>query len=80
MVFISLILFWLGLSLKSPGSSESMAYRLHVDEICLRDGKILHVKRACELFKGFWNVIGGKVQKNELFLEALRREFKEETI
>lgn len=56
-----------------------MVYRLYVDGICLREGKILLVKRACEPFKGFWHVVGGAVQGNEILSEALSREFKEET-
>ena len=56
-----------------------MPYCLYVDGICVKDGKILLVKRSCEPFKGFWHVVGGQVQKNEGLEEAIRREFKEET-
>lgn len=55
-----------------------MAYCLYVDGICLKDGKVLLVKRNCEPFKGFWHVVGGQVQEGESLPAALRREFKEE--
>jgi 8-oxo-dGTP diphosphatase len=56
-----------------------MTYSIYVDGICLKNGKILLVKRRCEPFKGFWHVVGGEVQDTEALAEALRREFKEET-
>lgn len=56
-----------------------MACRLYVDGICIKDGKILLVKRNCEPFKGFWHVVGGEVQDDETLEDALKREFNEET-
>jgi len=50
-----------------------------VDGIYVRDGKILLMKRNLEPFKGFWHVVGGHVNENENPMEALKREFKEET-
>ncbi len=50
-----------------------------VDGVCVRDGKILLLKRNVEPFKGCWHVVGGHVEENEAPKEALRREFKEET-
>ena len=50
-----------------------------VDGIYVRDGKILLMKRNVEPFKGFWHVVGGHVNENENPMEALKREFKEET-
>jgi 8-oxo-dGTP pyrophosphatase MutT (NUDIX family) len=51
----------------------------YVDGICIKEGKILLVKRNCEPFKGFWHVVGGQVQDKETSKEALKREFLEET-
>lgn len=59
--------------------SSNRVYSLYVDGICLKNNKILLVKRNCEPFKGFWHVVGGEVQKHESIGAALRREFKEET-
>jgi ADP-ribose pyrophosphatase YjhB (NUDIX family) len=50
-----------------------------VDGVCIKDGKILLLKRRTEPFKGCWSVVGGHVEENETLKEALRREFKEET-
>ncbi len=52
---------------------------LCVDGVYVKDGKILLLKRAVEPFKGFWHVVGGHVDENESFEEAVKREFKEET-
>jgi len=38
----------------------------------------LLLKRSVEPFKGFWHVVGGHVEGNES-LQAVKREFKEET-
>ena len=50
-----------------------------VDGVLIKDAKILLLKRSVEPFKGFWHVVGGHVEDNETFKEALKREFKEET-
>jgi len=50
-----------------------------VDGVCIRNGKILLVKRATEPFRGYWHLVGGQVEENETLKEALEREFKEET-
>ncbi len=52
---------------------------LCVDGLCVRDGKLLLLKRNVEPFKGCWHVVGGHVDDNETVKEALIREFKEET-
>ena len=46
--------------------------------ICIKDGKLLVVKRNQEPFKGKWDFVGGFLNEGELPLEALRREIKEE--
>ena len=56
-----------------------MTYSLYVDGICVKNGKILLVKRNCEPFKGFWHVVGGAVENSESPQQALKREFYEET-
>lgn len=50
-----------------------------VDDVYVKDGKILPLKRNVEPFKGFWHVVGGHVEENENLKEELKREFKEET-
>ena len=50
-----------------------------VDGVCVRDGKILLLKRNVEPFKGCWHVVEGHVDENETLKEALKRELKEET-
>ena len=49
-----------------------------VDGICIEDGRFLLFRRAVEPFKGYWHVVGGHVEENETFEDALRREFLEE--
>lgn len=52
---------------------------LCVDGLCVKDGKLLLLKRNVEPFKGFWHVVGGHVDDDETLKAALIREFKEET-
>lgn len=50
-----------------------------VDGICVKDGKLLLLKRSVEPFKGCWHVVGGHVEEDESLKAAVKREFKEET-
>lgn len=50
-----------------------------VDGVCVKDGKLLLLKRGVEPFEGFWHVVGGHVEEDETLKEAVKREFKEET-
>lgn len=52
---------------------------VYVDGICIKDKKILLLKRAKRPYIGFWHVAGGEVEENETLKEALIREYKEET-
>ena len=52
---------------------------LCVDGLCVRDGKLLLLKRNVEPFRGYWHVVGGHVDDDETLKAALIREFKEET-
>ena len=52
---------------------------LCVDGLYVKDGKVLLLKRANEPFKGRWGLVGGAVEKGETLIQALKREFKEET-
>ena len=52
---------------------------LCVDGLLVKNGKILLLKRAREPFKGCWGLVGGSVESGETLMQALKREFKEET-
>lgn len=50
------------------------------DNLVLKDGKILLVKRTGKLLEGGkWGLVGGFVERNETIEEATRREILEET-
>jgi ADP-ribose pyrophosphatase YjhB (NUDIX family) len=49
-----------------------------VDGVCIKDNRMLLVKRNVEPYKGYWHLVGGNVEENETLKEALKREFKEE--
>ena len=47
-----------------------------------KDGKYLLLKRALEKYKdirGFWDIVGGRINLGNSLIENLRREVKEET-
>ena len=50
-----------------------------VDGLYVKNGKLLLLKRACKPFKGCWSLVGGSVEEGENLMQALKREFKEET-
>ena len=52
---------------------------LCVDGLLVKNGKMLLLKRAREPFKGCWGLVGGSVESGETLMQALKREFKEET-
>ncbi|MEG0307169.1 MAG: NUDIX hydrolase [Clostridium sp.] len=56
-------------------------YRIAVEVIIIHGNKILLTKRAddCVVAPGVWNVPAGKVKYEEIPIEALYREAKEET-
>ena len=58
---------------------STKSFVVYVDGICIRDKKILLLKRANNPFRGFWHIVGGQVEDNETLKEAIIREFKEET-
>ena len=58
---------------------RTKSFVVYVDGICIKDKKILLLKRANDPFRGFWHVVGGQVEDNETLKEAIIREFKEET-
>jgi len=47
--------------------------------VIIEDRKILLVQEAAEPFKGRWNFPLGQLESNELVLETVKREVKEET-
>jgi ADP-ribose pyrophosphatase YjhB (NUDIX family) len=50
-----------------------------VQGILERDGRVLLARRAHEPRRGHWDLPGGFVEETEQPLDALRREFREET-
>lgn len=46
---------------------------------CVREGRVLVIKRHREPFAGFWAPPGGKMEPGESPLECARRELSEET-
>lgn len=58
---------------------STKSFVVYADGICIKDKKILLLKRANDPFRGFWHVVGGQVEDNETLKEAVIREFKEET-
>lgn len=53
---------------------------VHVAGICIKDEKVLIVKRATTrtLYPGYWECGGGQVKVGENFSEAIKRQMKEE--
>lgn len=52
---------------------------LGVYGVCLSDEKMLLIKKNRGPYKGRFDLPGGRIEPNESILEALRREFLEET-
>jgi 8-oxo-dGTP diphosphatase len=52
---------------------------LGVGAIVVRDEALLMVRRAQEPARGLWSVPGGKVERTEYLVDAVRREVREET-
>lgn len=47
--------------------------------ICVQDGKVLMIRKGRGPYKGLLDLPGGKIEPGEAFIEALNREFDEET-
>jgi 8-oxo-dGTP diphosphatase len=47
--------------------------------LCVRDGQLLLVRRAVDVYRGFWDLPGGFVDEDEHPLDCLVRELREET-
>lgn len=52
---------------------------LCVGGVAVRDGSILLIRRGTPPGEGLWSVPGGRVQRGETLVEAVRRELREET-
>ncbi|WP_419928726.1 NUDIX hydrolase [Candidatus Poriferisocius sp.] len=52
---------------------------LCVGAVAVRDGSILLIRRGTPPGEGLWSVPGGRVQRRETLVEAVRRELREET-
>ncbi len=50
-----------------------------VGGVCVRDGRLLLVKRGRGVAAGQWSLPGGRVEPGELLSAAVRRELREET-
>ena len=49
------------------------------DCVIIRDNRVLLQKRSFGMWKGYWCLIGGKVDKGETIIHAAVREIKEES-
>ncbi len=47
--------------------------------VAVRDGAILLIRRGTPPGEGLWSVPGGRVQRGEALVDAVRRELREET-
>lgn len=47
--------------------------------VCVVEGKVLMIKKGRGPYEGLWDLPGGKIEPGESFVEALTREFDEET-
>ena len=56
-------------------SGRMMVPRVSAYGICISNGRIFLLRSA---YNGLWEAPGGKLEKNETPLQAMRREFKEE--
>lgn len=52
---------------------------LCVGAVAVRDGALLLIRRGTPPGEGLWSVPGGRVQRGETLVEAVRRELREET-
>ncbi len=52
---------------------------LCVGAVAVRDGDILLIRRGTPPGEGLWSVPGGRVQRGETLVQAVRRELQEET-
>jgi 8-oxo-dGTP diphosphatase len=50
-----------------------------VGAVCVRDGRLLVIRRGHGVGVGLWSLPGGRVERGETLAEALRRELREET-
>lgn len=47
--------------------------------VCVVEGKVLMIKKGRGPYESLWDLPGGKIELGESFVEALTREFDEET-
>ncbi|HEX6256710.1 MAG TPA: NUDIX domain-containing protein [Euzebyales bacterium] len=50
-----------------------------VGAVCVRDGRLLVVRRGRGVATGLWSLPGGRVEAGETLTDAVRRELREET-
>jgi ADP-ribose pyrophosphatase YjhB (NUDIX family) len=50
-----------------------------VEGLCVKDEKVLLLKRNLEPFRGYWHAVSGRVNEKETLEKGLQRIFKEQT-
>lgn len=68
-----------GNALSHGGMGEVVVPQVAVGAICVRDGRLLLVRRARPPSRGRWAPPGGRVEPGERLADAVRRELAEET-
>lgn len=64
---------------RRPGPAGGKYRVCAADCVIVRDSKILMQKRSFGMWKGYWGLIGGKVDVGETIIHAAVREAKEES-
>jgi 8-oxo-dGTP diphosphatase len=59
--------------------SQPSGPQIAVGAIIVHDGSLLMVQRGQDPGKGLWSLPGGRVERGEYLVDALRREVREET-
>lgn len=64
----------------TPGGTEGKPVpQVGVGAVCVRDGRLLLVRRGRGPAAGLWSLPGGRLEHGETLAEAVARELREET-